>query len=260
MDMRFKIPQHYKEKEMELRKLLSTRLDRGKIELNLDVKNLAGDDEFTINQELYTKYFQELTSLNRDLQASDEPLTQAILRLPNVVDNKMESVDEVEWRQVMEVLEETIAKFNDFRFAEGKAMEDDCRSRINNILLLLDEITPFESARKEQVREKLLNHIQDFVSMDNIDKNRFEQEILYYLEKLDITEEKVRLAQHCQYFLQEMKSDKAVKGRKLNFISQEIGREINTLGAKANSSAIQHKVVQMKDELEKIKEQVANAL
>jgi len=185
---------------------------------------------------------------------------QAILRIPNVISSGDEDIDDAEWKAVNDTLIEALNNFKNFRMAEGKAMEKDCMMRTKIIQDLLDAIEPFEIERKERLRNKINKHMEEYVGKDNIDANRFEQEILYYLEKIDITEEKVRLAQHCKFFNEQLAKKETLKGRKLNFISQEMGREINTLGSKANSSDIQKIVVQMKDELEKIKEQVANTV
>jgi len=187
-------------------------------------------------------------------------LTQAILRIPNVVKADESSIEEEEWEGVKRILKDALNSFHKYRVVEGEAMEKDCEGRINNIVKFLGELDPFEAERVVKLKERMLKNLGEYVGKDNIDANRFEQEIIYYLEKIDVTEEKVRLAQHCKYFLEEMNKSATQKGRKLNFISQEIGREINTLGSKAASSDIQHLVVQMKDELEKIKELVANSV
>jgi uncharacterized protein (TIGR00255 family) len=161
---------------------------------------------------------------------------------------------------VRKALDEALTNFGQFRKSEGAAMEKDLRFRIENIVTALKEVNPFEEGRVTRLRNRLKQNLEEFLGKDNVDENRFEQEVLFYLEKIDITEEKVRLGQHCKYFLEQLDTKATQKGRKLSFISQEMGREINTLGAKAYSSDIQKFVVQMKDELEKIKEQVANAV
>ncbi len=260
-DTRFKLPQNYKEKEPELRRLITDQAQRGKIDLTIDVKSLSGDGEFGLNPDLFKRYYMELSSLMKELDMPPGDLAQAILRLPNVVSTASDSVDEAEWKAVLKTLDEAIQAFTKFRQAEGGAMETDCKMRINNIIAGIAQLDPFEAERITKLRQRLAQNMDEYVGKDNIDAKRFEQEILYYLEKIDVTEEKVRLEQHCKYFLEQLDSTKErLKGRKLSFISQEMGREINTLGSKANSSTIQRLVVQMKDDLEKIKELVANIL
>ena len=259
-DIRLKIPQNYKEKEVLIRKLVSDNVERGKIEVSIEIRSPEGDENFSLNVPLFKRYYKELNSLSTDLGGDGEGLIAAILRLPNVVGSDVGSIEEEEWSTTQNTILNAVKAFNHFRSDEGKAMETDLRLRINNIQTYLGEIAPFESARVTKLRERLMKNLEENFSKDKVDQNRFEQEVIYYLEKMDITEEKVRLGQHCKYFIEQLDSPKAQKGRKLSFISQEIGREINTLGAKAYSSDIQRLVVAMKDDLEKIKEQVANAV
>ena len=259
-DIRFKMPQTYKDKEVDMRRIILDKAERGKIDVNLDIKSMNGDSEYALNQALFSKYYTELSELSKSLNMPQSDVMQAILRIPNVISNGDNDVDEEEWNVIKNTLQEALVSFTNFRLAEGKAMEDDCKTRTKIITDLLNEIEPFETERAERLRTKIDKHLQEYVGKDNIDANRFEQEILYYLEKIDVTEEKVRLAQHCKYFDEVLDKKETLKGRKLSFISQEMGREINTLGSKANSSDIQRIVVQMKDELEKIKEQVANTV
>ena len=259
-DVRFKIPQNYKEKEAEMRKLITDMAQRGKIDVNIDIKSVEGDGEYALNQALFKKYYQELSQLSNEIGINKGDILQTILRIPNVVSAAESTIDEAEWSAVFGTLKNALTNFTDFRRAEGSAMEKDCHLRIKSITDELALISPFEAERVTKLRAKIMNHMTEYVGKDNIDANRFEQEILYYLEKIDITEEKVRLAQHCKYFLEVLDAPNTLKGRKLSFISQEMGREINTLGSKANSSDIQRIVVKMKDELEKIKEQVANTI
>jgi uncharacterized protein (TIGR00255 family) len=259
-DIRFKMPQTYKDKEHEMRKLVMDKAERGKIDVSIDIKSMNGDSEYALNQALFTKYYTQLMDLSKSLNMPETDIMQAILRIPNVIAAGDNDVDEEEWKTVNNTLKEALKSFTNFRLSEGKAMEDDCTARTKTIVVLLEKIAPFESERAERLRTKIDKHLNEYVGKDNIDANRFEQEILYYLEKIDVTEEKVRLAQHCKYFDEELNKKESLKGRKLSFISQEMGREINTLGSKANSSDIQRVVVQMKDELEKIKELVANTV
>ncbi len=260
-DTRFKLPQNYKQKEPDLRRTIIDRAKRGKIDLTIDVQSASGDGEFGLNPNLFKKYYVELRSLVDELDIPPGDFVQAILRLPNVVQTAGDSVNEEEWAVVLQTLDAALESFTKFRRAEGEAMETDCKLRINNITAGIAQLDPFEAERITKLRQRLAQNMDEYVGKDNIDANRFEQEILYYLEKIDVTEEKVRLEQHCKYFLEQLDSTKdGIKGRKLSFISQEMGREINTLGSKANSSNIQRLVVQMKDDLEKIKELVANIL
>lgn len=259
-DVRFKIPQSYRDKEHEMRKIITESAQRGKIDVSIDVKSMNGESEYALNQSLFKKYYTELTDLGNSLGMPQSDVMQAILRIPNVISSGDDDVAEEEWKAVIATLNEALGNFNKFRMAEGSAMEQDCKKRTKIIQDLLEEVEPFEKERKERLRNKINKHMEEYVGKDNIDANRFEQEILYYLEKIDITEEKVRLSQHCKFFNEQLDKKESLKGRKLNFIGQEMGREINTLGSKANSSDIQRIVVQMKDELEKIKEQVANTV
>jgi uncharacterized protein (TIGR00255 family) len=186
-------------------------------------------------------------------------ILNAILRLPNIVGSDEAGVSEEEWEATQAAISDAMVDFKKFRSTEGGAMGKDLRERVAVILQLMHDVTPFEKERIVKLRQRMKQNLEDFLSKENVDKNRYEQEVLFYLEKIDITEEKVRLEQHCRYFVETMDDKKNTsKGRTLNFITQEIGREINTLGSKAYSSEIQHMVVQMKDELEKMKELIAN--
>lgn len=259
-DLRIKLPQSYKGKEHELRKIIKDVVQRGKIDAVIDVKSIQGDGEYALNPALFKKYYKELSEIIENLGMTTGDMTQAILRLPNVVANADDVMDDEEWTVLQNTVKEALEKFTQFRSVEGNAMKEDCMARTQIIMSELEQLDPFEAKRVEKLRHRLQQNMEEYVGKDNIDANRFEQEILYYLEKIDITEEKVRLAQHCKYFQEVLETNNQVKGRKLNFITQEMGREINTLGSKANSSEIQRMVVRMKDELEKIKEQVANTV
>ena len=259
-DIRLKVPQNYREKEPEFRKILMDNIQRGKIEMTIDIKSLAGEDEYGLNTNLFKKYFRELSSLKNELKVEGGDLLQSILRLPNVVATAEDDIDEDEWKAIFKIVSGALVKFDEFRREEGMAMENDLIQRIKNISTLLEQVNPHENDRVDSLRQRLHQKLEEYLGKEKIDENRFEQEILFYLEKIDITEEKVRLKQHCKFFLEVLNNENRIKGRKLSFISQEIGREINTLGAKAYSSSIQRLVVEMKDELEKIKEQVANTV
>jgi uncharacterized protein (TIGR00255 family) len=258
-DIRFKMPYNYKEKELELRRILTEQAERGKIDVAITIKSLSGEDDFALNHELFRKYYKEIKGLTHELDMPASDLLSAILRLPNIVGTDEEGVADEEWEIAQQTLTDAIKEFKVFRMTEGGAMEKDLRERIANILKLLLAITPHEKDRIVKLRQRLRQNLEEFLGKENVDENRFEQEVLFYLEKIDVTEEKVRLEQHCRYFVETLDDKKNTsKGRTLNFISQEIGREINTLGSKAYSSDVQHLVVQMKDELEKVKELVAN--
>jgi len=259
-DIRAKIPQNYKEKEPELRRILTDKVHRGKIELVIDVQSAQGDDEYGLNPALFRKYHRELQLLSDELGIENGDMLQAILRIPNVITTAADTIDEEEWKEVLKALDIALDKFEQYRNSEGKAMEEDMIMRVDNISGLLHQLDPHEEERIERLRQRIYKNLEEYVGKNKVDENRFEQEILYYLEKIDITEEKVRLDQHCKYYKEELAKTNPLKGRKLSFISQEMGREINTMGAKANSSNIQRLVVGMKDELEKIKEQVANSV
>ena len=259
-DIRFKIPQNYKEKEGYLRKLITDTVKRGKIDLSIDVKSMSGDDDFGLNKALFKKYYSELKDLSDELALKNSDLLQAIMRIPNVVAAPEEAIEEEEWQALKEAVDMALKRFTNFRLTEGQAMKEDLKLRTHNILELLGQLNPHEEERVTRLRQRIYQTLEEHLGKDKIDENRFEQEILFYLEKIDVTEEKVRLEQHCNYFLEQLETKVSIKGRKLSFISQEMGREINTLGAKAYSSDIQKIVVGMKDELEKIKEQVANSV
>lgn len=259
-DIRFKIPNNYKEKEAEMRKIITTRAERGKLDVSMDVKSLSGDEGFGLNVPLFKKYYRELKKLQEELGAPEGDLIQTIMRIQNVVSSEEGTLTDEEWNCIQVALNQALDNFDNFRKTEGAAMESDLRKRIAQISEVLEKVDPFEKSRVDRLRARLRQNLEEFLGKENIDENRFEQEIIFYLEKIDITEEKVRLAQHCKFFLEQLDLNTTLKGRKLSFISQEMGREINTLGAKAYSSDIQKLVVQMKDELEKIKEQVANSV
>lgn len=259
-DIKLRLPQKYKDRENDLRRILAERAERGKIEFGLDIKSLQGDDDFALNVPLFRRYVRELQQLAGEYQLPGNDIIAAVLRLPSVVSTEVVNIDEAEWAAVQAVVNKAVQQFDQFRLAEGKAMENDLLMRVGNIRSGLSLVDPHQEERVSKVRQRLYQNLEDYLGKDKVDENRFEQEIIFYLEKMDITEEKVRLEQHCSYFLEELGSAETSKGRKLSFISQEMGREINTLGAKAYSSDIQRLVVQMKDELEKIKELVANIL
>lgn len=259
-DLKIRVPQRYREKEMDIRSIVMSKAERGKIELNVDVVSPEGGMDYSINKSLFKYYYKDLQELSTELDMPTGDFITGILRIQGVVDVPKNGMPEEEWNVLKEAIQEAVGHLMDFRATEGAAMEKDFRTRVENISTNLTEIEPFEQERIDKVRLRLTNYLDEQVGKENVDQNRFEQELIYYLEKFDLNEEKVRLRQHCKYFLKQLDNKVVQKGRKLTFIGQEMGREINTIGSKANSSNIQHLVVKMKDELEKIKEQSANVL
>jgi len=257
-DIRLKVPSYYKDKEMIVRRTLLKGAMRGKIDANLSIVSDTGDDEFGINTALYKKYFNELLEIHQSIDAPTGDLASAILRIPNVVSSRDEEISDEEWKVVESIMAKAVESLNAFRADEGKAMYKDLMSSRDIIANGIPKVEPFEEERIERLKERLNRNLNEFKQSDAVDHNRFEQEMIYYLEKLDINEEKVRLAQHCEYFQEVINNSDLEKGKKLQFIAQEMGREINTLGAKAQHSEIQQIVVSMKEALEKIKEQVLN--
>ena len=260
LDIYAKIPGMYREKELDIRNIISKKLQRGKVEFVLYYEITDDNKATTINSGVVKNYIDQLKLIADDLNLeTSEQLMQMALRLPDTLNVKREEIDENDWKIISRTIINALDQLDEFRIHEGKYLKEDIEQRIKTIDNKKNEITPFEIARTEKIKEKLKVSLSNNVDEQNYDKNRFEQELIYYLEKLDITEEKVRLTNHCNYFL-EMLDEPESNGKKLGFISQEIGREINTIGSKANDSDIQKRVVLMKDELEKIKEQMLNIL
>ena len=260
LDIYTKIPGLYREKELEIRNRISKKLHRGKVEFILYYEITDDQKAVEINANVVKSYFNQLKDIAIDLGIeTTEQTLQTTLRLPDTLNTEHDEIDQDEWEKVEVAIEQAMEQLDDFRKQEGEFLQKDIEHRIKKIDGFKYEITPFEKARTEKIRTKLLESINNLNMDQEVDKNRFEQELIYYLEKLDITEEKVRLTNHCKYFI-EMIQDSESNGKKLGFITQEIGREINTIGSKANDSDIQHFVVLMKDELEKVKEQMLNIL
>lgn len=260
LDLNMRIPGLYKEKEMLIRTEISKQLERGKVDLAIYLEATGASSSNQFNAAVVKDYFNQLKKIHKELGFEIDPaIMREIVRLPEVLDMQREELDEAEWEQVFAHLLKAIAQVIEFRGQEGGALEKDIRMRVESIVALSAEVLPFEGERIETIRTRLDENLKEFTNGKALDGNRLEQEIIYYLEKFDITEEKVRLANHCSYFI-EVVSEAAAPGKKLGFISQEIGREINTLGSKANHHEIQKLVVMMKDELEKIKEQLLNVL
>lgn len=261
-DLSLRMPNLFKEKEMEIRSMVKERLDRGKMEMSIyyDVDS-ESDKDVAVNGDIIIKYFNQMMAVSERLgfEADKNGLLQTVMRFPDVLQVKSEELDETEWIALRGGVERVLEEIDKFRIQEGKALIKDIIHRIELIQQLSVQVPQFEEKRVEIIRQKLQEKLNEWAEIKNIDQNRLEQELIYYLEKLDITEEKVRLANHCKYFMETIEKEEA-PGRKLGFIAQEIGREINTMGSKANDHEIQKLVVRMKDELEKIKEQSLNVL
>ncbi|MCZ4242826.1 YicC/YloC family endoribonuclease [Pedobacter punctiformis] len=260
LELNLKYPKAFSDKEIIIRNVCSKDIERGKVSLSINVERSAAEvTGATINTALLTHYYNQLTAVNEELNANSNNLLQTALTFPDVINYKEESVSEDEWNHLYQIFTEALNNFNKFREDEGTVLKADLELRIKNILSYFKSVEALEPRRLTAIREKFSQFLDDAVGKVNIDQNRFEQELIYYIDKIDITEEKTRLKSHCDYFLQTLTSKEA-NGKKLGFISQEIGREINTMGAKANDAQIQQFVVGMKEELEKIKEQLLNVL
>ena len=260
MDINARIPSLYREKEIQIRKTISDALVRGKVDFNIYVENLGEESSAKINEPILKNYFRHLKTISSDLEVPvNEKTLHAALRLPDTVKVEYEKLDEDEWKEILKHINEAIDDLNEFRSQEGVALEADITSNVRKIHEMLPEIEPFEKRRIEVIKTRIQENMESLKLNGNVDENRFEQELLFYLEKLDINEEKVRLANHCNFFHETIAQDIPV-GKKLGFIAQELGREINTIGSKANDSDIQRIVVQMKDHLERVKEQLLNVL
>jgi len=248
-----------REREVEVRQMIGQALQRGNIDLFATVEYAQENGTRTINKQMFISYYNQIRSINEELEEKLDysGLINCILKLPEVIEIKKIEEREDNWEQLKGCLEEALRSLTEFRAAEGKRLEEDVRGRVGYIIDHLGEVEKYEEERSEAIKQRLTNRLEEL--SQSLDRNRLEQEIIYYLEKLDVTEEKVRLTQHCKYFLETMDKEE-FPGKKLGFIAQEMGREINTLGSKANHAEIQKWVVRMKDELEKIKEQSLNIL
>lgn len=259
-DINTRIPALYREKDIQIRRVLTEVLVRGKIDLNIYVENLGDETNSKINEPILKGYFSHLKKISEDLNLPvDQSTLHATMRLPDVVKTEYETLDEQEWDVILENIRKALEDIDKFRIQEGAAMKTDISGNVKSIANLLKQVEPFEQQRIENLKKRILENLENLKLNTEIDENRFEQELLFYLEKLDINEEKVRLVNHCEYF-EEILEGHASSGKKLGFVSQEIGREINTIGSKANEKNIQRIVVQMKDHLERIKEQLLNVL
>ncbi len=260
LDLNTKLPWLYKEKEPEIRNVISQRLDRGKIEFTIYCDMLDDEVVTVINKSAVRNYYNQFKEIAAELKIDlDDQIFTAIMKLPDTLKTEKPEISETEWEMVKNQIIESITMLDLYRIEEGNSIMADLKKCIGKILSLLETVETFEAGRITKIREKLKALLEENLGQENLDKNRFEQELIFYLEKYDINEEKVRLKTHCDYFLETVNTP-SPNGKILNFIAQEIGREINTIGSKANDASIQKLVVMMKDELEKIKEQTLNVL
>ena len=260
LDISTRIAPLYREKEMEMRQTIAKALERGKVEFAIWIEKEAGSDAAPINTAVVKNYYQQMQQMARDLGiAEPTDWLATLMKMPDVTNkNEVETLEEDEWNAAKSAINEAISQLNEFRKQEGSALEKKFNEKIDNIEALLHSIEPYEKERISRIRTRIIDSLNEIPEAD-YDKNRFEQELIYYIEKLDISEEKQRLANHLKYFRETMADDKP-QGKKLGFIAQEMGREINTTGSKSNMAEMQNIVIKMKDELEQIKEQVLNAL
>ena len=259
LDLNIKIPSIYKEKEFEIRNELSRELVRGKVDFYISTDTAVEETSVSVNTNVLRSYYQQVAETAKELNLilPDDILT-SLLRLPDALKSEKQEMTDEEWNAILSNTKSAIVLLNQFRIQEGNALEKDILDRINLITSLATDLEPFETQRIEKLKVRIKQSLAE-LCIEKVDQNRFEQELIYYIEKLDITEEKVRLANHCSYFLETI-ADAESSGKKLAFIVQEIGREINTIGSKANDADMQKIVIRMKDELEKIKEQINNVL
>lgn len=257
--LKMRLPLQYQPREISIRRMLHTAIIRGKVDLRLNITSNV-DTEYSIDTTTFEHYYDKLSQLASEKGFEPSNILYAITRMPNVIVSNKDKTSEESWQEVLSVLEEALVNFNDFRMKEGEALATDIEMRVKLIQHLLEKMKPYEAERIEKLRERIYTNLEQAKLRGRIDENRFEQELVYYLDRLNITEEKVRLKQHCSYFLEVMKAKSKTKGKKLSFILQEMGREINTIGSKANFVDLQRIVIQMKDEAEKVKEQLANIM
>ncbi len=259
-DLNMKIPALYRERELEIRNMISTALNRGKIDCGIFYEVTDSERSATVNKEVVTGYYNQLKSVADEIGVEIKgDIMQTIMRMPDTLKSERPELSNEEWLALRDGVQKAISLLIEFRKQEGDALAQDLNQRVSNIEKYLKEALKYESERLEKIKSRITDHLSEIEGSSMFDANRFEQEMIYYIEKYDITEEKVRLENHLKYFISTMNNE-SINGKKLGFISQEIGREINTLGSKANHADIQQLVVNMKDELEKIKEQVLNVL
>jgi uncharacterized protein (TIGR00255 family) len=259
-ELQLKMPAFLKPFEFDIRKILSEKLGRGSVDCSINLKETGNAKPITINTDLAKAYYKPLAELSKDLGLSTTDILSTLIKLPEVITPTSETLTDDEWQQFSGIVQAAIDNLNNHRVEEGKSLQTDLELRISNILEQQKKVIELEPARQVKIREGITKLLEENVGKENYDGNRLEQELIYYIEKIDITEEQVRLKNHCDYFRSMLQEEEESKGKKLSFILQEIGREINTTGAKAYDATIQKCVVQMKDELEKAKEQVLNVL
>ena len=257
LDLSLKIASPYRDLETDIRKMLSENLDRGKVDIGIFIESTNESHNNIINNEVATKYYSAIKKLNESWGEAPQDYLSIVLRMPEVLNTQTAELTEEEKKWILNLVEETCGKLNDFRAQEGAALKKEFELRIGQIRSLLSQIEAFEDIRILQIKERILKGLKE-LEHPGLDQNRLEQEMIFYLEKLDVSEEKMRLTNHLDYFIETMSSP--LSGKKLGFIAQELGREINTLGSKSNHGDMQRLVVEMKDNLEKIKEQVLNTL
>ncbi len=258
LDLGLRLPYSLRDNEAAFRNLITEVAERGKVDFSIYFDGESNERKMVLNKSLAGNYYKELMLFAKDVKADTGHLLATVMNLPDVFKQEISVVDADEIKKVKQLIQTALTAFNNFRKTEGITLGKELEKRILLILALLKKVEQGDSKRLKTVKERIKKELNEVIAKDKIDQNRFEEELVYYVEKIDITEEKVRLKTHCDYFLSTLKEKSS--GRKLGFISQEIGREINTIGSKANDAAIQKMVVQMKDELEKIKEQLMNVL
>jgi uncharacterized protein (TIGR00255 family) len=258
LDLGLRLPLSLRDKEADFRNVISEVAERGKVDFSIYFDGESTERKMVLNKQLASNYYKELMLFAKDVKADTSNLLSMIMNLPDVFKQEISIANEDELKKVKALIQTALNDFNTYRKSEGLTLGKELEKRIQLILGLLKKVEQTDGKRLKLIKERIRKDLYDIISKEKVDQNRFEEELIYYLEKMDITEEKVRLKTHCDYFLITLKEKSS--GRKLGFISQEIGREINTIGSKANDAAIQKMVVQMKDELEKIKEQLMNVL
>ena len=259
-ELQLKLPAFLKPFEFNIRRILSSKLGRGSVDCTISLKETGNAKPVTINIELAKAYFKPLAALSKELDLDPSHILSTLVKLPEVITPTSETLTDEEWDAFEKIIAAAIDDLDIHRDDEGKSLEKDLSQRIENILVQLEEVQKLEPQRKQVIRDDITKLMEEYAGKENYDKNRLEQELIYYIEKIDISEEMVRLRNHCDYFRVVLDEEEDSKGKKLSFILQEIGREINTTGAKAYDSSIQKCVVMMKDELEKAKEQILNVL
>ena len=259
-ELQLKMPAFLKPFEFDIRKILSEKLSRGSIDCTISLKETGNAKPVTINTDLARAYYKPLESLSKELGLDPSSILSTLIKLPEVITPTSETLTDSEWKQFAKIVQAAIDDLNYHRVEEGKSLEADLQLRIDNILIQQEAVNKLEPVRQQKIKDGLTRQLEEKIGKENFDTNRLEQELIYYIEKIDISEEQVRLKNHCEYFITILKEQDDAKGKKLSFILQEIGREINTTGAKAYDATIQKCVVMMKDELEKAKEQVLNVL